>query len=131
MMTDPIADFLSRIRNALMASHKAPVCPSSKMKVRIAQILKDEGYITDFNVDQGEGHDVLNVVLRYDDGNQPVIEGIVRASKPGLRVYKGADDLAKVRGGMGMSILSTSRGVMTDHQARRDRVGGEVLCHVW
>ena len=131
MMTDPIADFLSRIRNALMASHKAIVCPSSKMKVRIAQILKDEGYISEFRVEQNSGQGVLHVTLRYDDGNLPVIEGIVRASKPGLRVYKGADDLPKVRGGMGMSILSTSRGVMTDHQARKDRVGGEVLCHVW
>jgi small subunit ribosomal protein S8 len=131
MMTDPIADFLSRIRNALMAAHKTVICPSSKMKVRIAQILKDEGYVADFRVEETNGQSKLHVVLRYDEGNQPVIEGITRASKPGLRIYKGADDLPKIRGGMGMSIISTSRGVMTDHQARRDRVGGEILCHVW
>ena len=131
MMTDPIADFLSRIRNALMASHKSVSCPSSKIKVRIAQILKDEGYVADYSVDQTGAQGILHVTLGYDELNKPIIEGITRASKPGLRRYSGADSLPKVRGGMGMSIVSTSRGVMTDHQARRDRVGGEVICHVW
>jgi small subunit ribosomal protein S8 len=132
MMTDPIADFLARLRNGLMAKHKTVSLPSSKMKARMAQILKDEGYISDCTVEEATtGHNILKVTLKYDDANQPLIEGLVRVSKPGLRAYAGAQDLPKVRGGIGMSIVSTSRGLMTDHQARRDRVGGEVLCHVW
>lgn len=132
MMTDPIADFLARLRNALMAKHKTTTAPSSKLKVRIAQILKDEGYIEDFSTeDNDEGRAVLNITLKYDDRAQPVIEGLSRISKPGLRRYSSADQLPTVRGGIGMAIVSTSRGVMTDHQARKDRVGGEVLCTVW
>lgn len=131
MMTDPISDFLSRIRNALLAKHKTTSCPASKMKVRIAQILKDEGYIADFSVEQNDKQGVLHVTLRYDDNNLPVIEGLQRISKPGLRVYKNVEELPTVRGGMGMAVISTSRGIMTDHQARRDRVGGEVICTVW
>lgn len=131
MMTDPIADFISRIRNGLMAKHKTIVVPSSKMKVRIATILKEEGYVDEVQEQASEGRNVLTVTLRYDEGNEPVIEGIQRVSRPGLRHYTNADNLRKVRGGLGMSILSTSRGVMTDHQARKDRVGGEVLFQVW
>lgn len=131
MMTDPIADFLSRIRNGNLARHKTVVCPSSKIKVRIANILKDEGYVTDVAEEQREGRKVLTVTLRYDDRNSPVIEGITRVSRPGLRQYVNADQLPTVRGGLGMAIVSTSRGVMSDAQARKDRVGGEVLCHVW
>lgn len=131
MMTDPIADFLSRIRNALMARHKAIACPSSKIKVHLAQILKDEGYIRDFRVEDKAGYAVLHLDLNYDSENRPVIEGLQRVSRPGLRVYKGAEDLPKVRGGLGMAVISTSHGVMTDHQARHKNIGGEVLCYVW
>lgn len=131
MMTDPVADFLTRLRNALMGKHKTTTAPSSKLKIRIAQILKDEGYIEDFSVVEENDRPILHVTLKYDDKAQPVIEGLSRVSKPGLRRYSSADDLARVRGGIGMAIISTSRGVMTDHQARKDRVGGEILCTVW
>jgi small subunit ribosomal protein S8 len=131
MMTDPIADLLTRLRNALMAKHKTTTAPGSKLKTRIAQILKDEGYIEDFRVDDEAGRSVLHITLKYDDRSQPVIEGLARISKPGLRHYSSANELPRVRGGLGMAIVSTSRGVMTDAQARKDRVGGEVLCTVW
>lgn len=130
-MTDPIADFLTRIRNGLMARHKTVVAPSSKLKHRIAQILADEGYLSDVRIEQQGGYSLLSVTLKYDEQNAPMLDGIERVSRPGLRRYAAADDLAKVRGGIGMSILSTSKGVMTDRQARLDRVGGEVLCNVW
>jgi small subunit ribosomal protein S8 len=130
MMTDPIADFLTRIRNGNLAKHKTVVSPSSKLKLRIANILKDEGYLADVAEEQKEGRKMLTLTLRYDGGS-PVIEGITRVSRPGLRQYVNADKLPTVRGGLGMAIVSTSRGVMTDHQARKDRVGGEVICHVW
>ncbi len=131
MMTDPIADFLSRVRNGLMARHKTVTCPHSKMKARIAQILKDEGYIADFSVEKNDAQGMLTMTLRYDEENHPLIEGIERVSKPGLRIYKSVDDLPKVRGGLGMAVISTSKGIMTDQQARRDRIGGEILCQVW
>jgi small subunit ribosomal protein S8 len=131
MMTDPIADFLSRLRNALMARHKTTAAPASKIKVRIAQILKDEGYIEDFHVEDAGPRQSLIVNLKYDEKQSPLIEGLNRISKPGLRRYSSVDDLPRVRGGLGMAIVSTSKGVMTDQQARRDRVGGEVLCTVW
>lgn len=132
MMTDPIADFLTRLRNGALARHKTVSLPSSKLKARIATILKDEGYLSEVNEEKGEhGQAKLTLTLRYDEKNAPIIEGIVRVSRPGLRHYANADKLPKVRGGLGMAILSTSRGVMTDHQARKDRVGGEVICHVW
>jgi small subunit ribosomal protein S8 len=131
MMTDPIADFLARLRNALMARHKTTNVPSSKLKQRMAQILKDEGYIEDFAIEDDGGRSNIVVTLKYDERSQPVIEGLARISKPGLRRYSSADQLPTVRGGLGMAIISTSRGVMTDHQARKDRVGGEVLCTVW
>jgi len=131
MMTDPIADFLTRLRNAQIARHKTTTLPSSKIKARIAQILKDEGYIEDARVEQNDGRAVLHVTLKYDERSQPVIEGISRVSRPGLRRYSAASDLPKVRGGIGLAIVSTSKGVMTDQQARKDHVGGEVLCTVW
>jgi small subunit ribosomal protein S8 len=132
MMTDPISDFLTRIRNGNLARHKTVVMPSSKLKARIANLLKDEGYLADVAEEKGDhGQGKLTLTLRYDDKNNPVIDGITRISRPGLRSYVNADQLPKVRGGLGMAILSTSRGVMTDHQARKDRVGGEVICHVW
>jgi small subunit ribosomal protein S8 len=133
MMTDPIADFLTRIRNALMARHSTMSCPSSKMKVWIAQILKDEGYIHDFDVEKNDrGYQTLKLTLKYEDNNVvPIIEGLQRVSKPGLRVYKGAGELPQVRGGLGMAIVSTSKGVMMDASARAVNVGGEVFCYVW
>jgi small subunit ribosomal protein S8 len=131
MMTDPVADFLARIRNALIVKHASLNLPSSKMKTRIAEILKDEGYISDWRLESDDKQGVLHVDLKYDTLGVPVIEGMRRVSRPGMRVYKTAKDLPKVRGGMGMAVLSTSRGVMSDQQARKENVGGEILCYVW
>jgi small subunit ribosomal protein S8 len=128
-MTDPIADMLTRIRNAQMAEKVAVSMPSSKLKVSIAKVLKDEGYIDDFAVRQNDGKAQLDIALKYYAG-RPVIERIERVSKPGLRVYKGADDLPKVMNGLGVAIVSTPKGVMTDRRARAGNVGGEVLCIV-
>jgi small subunit ribosomal protein S8 len=128
-MQDPIADMLTRIRNAQQAHHPAVSMPSSRLKAAICQVLKQEGYIDDFAVD-GAAKPTLNVTLRYHRG-KPVIEEIKRVSRPGLRAYKGNDDLPRVRGGFGVSIVSTNRGVMTDRDARAQGVGGEVLCTVF
>jgi small subunit ribosomal protein S8 len=128
-MTDPIADMLTRVRNA-QAVHKTLVSmPSSKLKTAIAQVLKDEGYIDGFAVRQKDGKSELDINLKYHAG-QPVIEKIERVSSPGLRVYRGTDDIPKVMNGLGVAIVSTSRGVMTDRKARASGVGGEVLCIV-
>jgi len=128
-MTDPIADMLTRIRNAQMVGHTEASMPCSRLKLSIAQVLKDEGYIEDFAVrDQGV-HKELRIGLKYYAG-RPVIERLERVSKPGLRVYKGRNDIPRVMNGLGVAILSTSRGVMTDRKARADGVGGEVLCIV-
>lgn len=128
-MQDPIADLLTRIRNAQQAHHPQVSIPSSRLKVAICEVLAQEGYIDAFEVAEGE-KPMLNVKLRYHRG-QPVIEEIRRASRPGLRSYKGFDELPKVRGGLGVSIVSTNRGVMTDREARTQGVGGEVLCTVF
>jgi small subunit ribosomal protein S8 len=128
-MTDPIADMLTRIRNAQMVGHTEASMPCSRLKVSIAQVLKDEGYIEDFAVRDEGPHKELRIGLKYYAG-RPVIERIERVSKPGLRVYKGRDDIPRVMNGLGVAILSTSRGVMTDRKARADGVGGEVLCIV-
>jgi small subunit ribosomal protein S8 len=128
-MTDPIADMLTRIRNAQMAEKVAVTMPSSKLKAAIATVLKDEGYIEDFAVRQNDGKAQLDIALKYYAG-RPVIERIERVSKPGLRVYKGADELPKVMNGLGVAIVSTPKGVMTDRRARAGNVGGEVLCIV-
>jgi small subunit ribosomal protein S8 len=132
-MTDPIADMLIRIRNAQMVGHAETVMPASKLKTSIAKVLKDEGYIEDFAIrDKGGengGKKELAIALKYYAG-RPVIERLERVSKPGLRVYKGRDDIPRVMNGLGVAILSTSRGVMTDRKARADGVGGEVLCIV-
>ena len=128
-MTDPIADMLTRIRNAQMAQKGAVVMPSSKLKVAIAAVLKDEGYIDDFAVRANTGKPELDIALKYYAG-RPVIERIERISKPGLRVYKGKDDLPQVLNGLGVAIVSTPKGVMTDRKARASNVGGEVLCIV-
>jgi small subunit ribosomal protein S8 len=128
-MSDPVADMLTRIRNAQQAQKASVVMPSSKLKVAIAQVLKDEGYVDDFVV-RGEGSSrELSIALKYYAG-RPVIERIERVSKPGLRVYRGCDELPKVMNGLGVAIVSTPSGVMTDRRARASKVGGEVLCVV-
>jgi small subunit ribosomal protein S8 len=128
-MTDPIADMLTRIRNAQMVGHTEVSMPSSKLKLSIAQVLKDEGYIEEFAVREESAMRQLRIGLKYYAG-RPVIERLERVSKPGLRVYKGRDDIPRVMNGLGVAILSTSRGVMTDRKARADGIGGEVLCIV-
>lgn len=128
-MTDPIADMLTRIRNGLAAGKAEVKMPSSKVKKSIAQVLKDEGYVSDFAVEDIDGKPVLNVSLKYFEG-KPVIEMIKRVSRPGLRVYKRRDELPKVQGGLGVAIVSTSQGVMTDRAARKGGHGGEVICYV-
>lgn len=128
-MTDPVADMLTRIRNAQMAEKVSVIMPASKLKVAIASVLKDEGYIDDFAVRPNDGKPQLDLALKYYAG-RPVIERIERISKPGLRVYKGKDDLPKVMNGLGVAIVSTPKGVMTDRKARASNVGGEVLCIV-
>ena len=129
-ITDPIADMLTRIRNANDARHATVDVPASKLKIAIAQILKDEGYIKDFEVQEGNYQGVIRITLKYL-GKEKVITGLRRVSKPGLRMYAGADDLPKVLRGLGIAIISTSKGVMTDKQARKEHVGGEVLAFVW
>lgn len=128
-MTDPIADMLTRIRNGQSAEKEQVEMPSSKLKVAIANVLKEEGYINDFRVDEVDGKSRLIVVLKYFQG-QPVIERLERVSKPGLRIYRGRNDMPKVVGGLGIAIVSTSHGVMTDSAARAAGHGGEVLCTV-
>lgn len=128
-VTDPIADMLTRIRNAQMTEKASVSMPSSKIKTGIAEVLKAEGYIKDFQVHDADGKPYLEVVLKYS-GGRPVIDKLTRASRPGLRKYKGRDDLPKVRGGLGVAIVSTSQGIMTDVAARKAGHGGEVLCYV-
>jgi small subunit ribosomal protein S8 len=129
-MSDPIADLLTRIRNAQMAKLPTVVMPSSKIKVAIAKVLQDEGYITGYSVNENDGKPTLDIELKYFQG-KAVIEEIKRASRPGLRSYKGKEDLPKVRAGLGISILSTNKGLMTETQARAAGLGGEVLCTVF
>ena len=129
MMTDPIADMLTRIRNGLASAKVAVVMPGSKVKAAIAQVLKDEGYIKDFQFSEQDGKPVLEVTLKYYEGS-PVIGRLKRESRPGLRVYKRAEDLPSVIGGLGVAIISTSKGIMTDRAARKAGIGGEVLCSV-
>ena len=129
-MTDPISDMLTRIRNAQLAEKAMVVMPSSKLKVAIAEVLKDEGYVDGFSVIKGEGGKAtLEISLKYYSGS-PVIEKIQRVSRPGLRIYKGSNDIPKVMNGLGIAIVSTSKGLMTDRKARANGIGGEVLCVV-
>jgi small subunit ribosomal protein S8 len=128
-MTDPIADLLTRIRNGQKASMARVSMPGSKIKKAIVEVLKDEGYITDFQVEINGSHSTLHVDLKYFEG-KPVIESLQRVSKPGLRIYNGKDDLPKVLGGLGVAIVSTSQGVMSDRKARSQGHGGEILCVV-
>jgi small subunit ribosomal protein S8 len=128
-MSDPIADMLTRIRNAQLAEKLSVAMPSSRVKVSIAQVLKDEGYIEEFKVRDEGGKPTLEIALKYYAG-EPVIEKIERVSRPGLRIYKGRDDIPKIMNGLGIAIVSTSKGVMTDRKARATGIGGEVLCIV-
>lgn len=130
-MTDPIADMLTRIRNANSVNHEKVDIPGSKLKRAIAQILKDEGYIRDFEWLPNEHQGVLRIYLKYGPQKSKVITGLRRISKPGLRVYAGKDEIPKVLGGLGVAIISTSKGVITDRQARQQKLGGEVLCYIW
>ena len=130
-MTDPIADMLTRIRNGQMARLDRVDIPSAKMKVAIARILKDEGYIKNFKVLKDNKQGILRVFLKYGSDNTPVMKGIKRQSKPGRRTYVGSDGIPPVLYGLGVAILSTSQGLMTDREARRQNVGGELICSVW
>lgn len=131
MMTDPVSDMLARIRNGALARHDRVEMPHSNLKKHIAEVLKAEGYVDDVRESDGEGKKTLTLVLRYGRGKDSAIDGLRRVSAPGRRVYVRYDRIPRVRSGMGISILSTSRGVMTDRQAREQKVGGELLCEVW
>jgi len=131
MVTDPIADMLTRIRNANQMRYKEVEVPASKMKLEIARILKEEGFINDYKVKKNEVQNILVISLKYGDKKERVITGLKRISKPGLRVYAKAEELPRVLNGLGIAIVSTSKGVMTDKQARRESLGGEVLAFVW
>jgi small subunit ribosomal protein S8 len=130
-MTDPIADLLTRIRNGLQADHDTVDIPASKLKIEIARVLREQGYIEDYADEPGRVGQVLRVRLKYTDDRAPVISGMRRVSKPGRRTYVNHTEIPKVLGGMGTAILSTSRGVMTGHEARREGVGGEVIAYIW
>jgi small subunit ribosomal protein S8 len=131
MVTDPVADMLARIRNGSLAEHEKVDIPSSKLKVRLAEILKEEGFIKNFRLIEDKRQGVLRVYLKYGPGQERVISGLRRVSKPGRRLYVGADRIPSVLGGMGVAILSTPQGLLTDRESRKAKVGGEVLCYVW
>jgi small subunit ribosomal protein S8 len=131
MLTDPVADMLARIRNANKALHERVEMPTSRLKVEIARILKEEGYISDYHVQSGESFDTLVIQLKYGRGRERVITDLKRVSKPGRRVYAGKDRLPRVLGGMGVAILSTSGGLVTSRTAEERGIGGEVVCFVW
>lgn len=131
MMTDPIADMLTRIRNAVNAKHKVVEVPASNIKKSIAQILLDEGFIDGFNVTEDGKQGIVTIDLKYGPNEEKVISGIKRISKPGLRVYARANEVPKVLGGLGIAIVSTSKGLVTDKVARKEGIGGEVICYVW
>lgn len=128
-MSDPIADMLTRIRNGQMAGHASVSMPSSKLKTALAKLLADEGYVSSFNVDNNDGKSTLLIDLKYYQG-KPVIELLKRVSRPGLRVYKNKDELPNVIGGLGVAVISTSKGIMSDREARLQGVGGEIVCYV-
>lgn len=129
-ITDPIADLLTRIRNANMVNHQSVEIPASKLKVELVKLLKEEGYIADYKLVDKDAFKVINVELKYI-GNKPVIRGLRRVSTPGLRAYSKAKNLPRVFGGLGVAIVSSSKGLMTDKAARKDNIGGEILCYVW
>jgi len=130
-MTDPISDYLTRVRNALKAAKRAVDIPASKFKKELSELLKQNGYITEYKITETKNNQgMINVRLKYSDG-KPVISGLKRISKPGLRRYVGKDEVPKVLNGLGMAVISTSRGLMTDKQARKENIGGEVVCEIW
>ena len=131
IVNDPIADMLTRIRNAQVARHESVTIPASNMKKSIAKILLEEGYIKSYENTTADDRPAIKITLKYLDTKQPVIVGLKRISKPGLRVYASCEDLPKVLGGLGVAIISTSKGVMTDRMARKENLGGEVLCYIW
>jgi small subunit ribosomal protein S8 len=131
MMTDPVADFLARIRNAIKARHQKVDVPASKLKIEMARILKEEGFITNFKPTEEEGKKVIRVYLKYSNDNSPVISQVSRVSRPGCRVYVSRNEIPRVLGGLGINILTTPKGVMTGRQARKEGVGGEILCEVY
>ena len=131
MLTDPISDMLTRVRNALIAKHAKVDVPASKLKSEIARILKEEGYVSNFKVTDEEGHKVLRIYLKYGNNNEAVISNLSRVSSPGCRVYVRRSEIPRVLGGLGINILTTPRGVMTGRQARKEGVGGEILCEIW
>jgi small subunit ribosomal protein S8 len=130
-VTDPIADMLTRIRNAIMARHDFVLVPSSRTKLAIARILKEEGFVGDYEVLRNKSHRSIKIYLKYDDKSKPIISGLERVSKPGLRVYVGQKEIPRVYGGLGIAIISTPKGVITGKQAWRQGIGGEILCYVW
>ena len=130
-LTDPVADFLTRIRNSIRARHQKLDVPASKLKAEIARILKDEGYIANFKATEENGQKIIRVYLKYGTNNEAAIRDLQRVSRPGCRVYVGRDEIRRVQGGLGISIMTTPKGVMTGRQARREGVGGEILCEVW
>ena len=130
-LTDPVADMLTRVRNALQARHQKVDIPASRLKVEIARILKEEGYISNFKATEEEGHKILRVYLKYANNNEAVISNVNRVSRPGCRVYVRRTEIPRVLGGLGINILTTPRGVMTGRQARKQGLGGELLCEVW
>ena len=130
-ISDPIADMLTRIRNAIMARHDSVLVPASRMKLSIVKILKEEGFINNYEVLKGKLQRVIKIHLKYTDKNQPIISGLERLSKPSLRVYVHRKEIPRVYGGAGIAILSTPKGVITGQQAWRQRLGGELLCYVW
>jgi len=130
-ISDPIADMLTRIRNAVIVRHDFVLIPTSRMKLAIARILKEEGFISDYEVLRGKPHRVIKIYFKYNDNNQPVLIGLERVSKPGLRVYVQRKEITRVYGGLGIAIVSTPKGVMTGRQAWRQGIGGELLCYIW
>jgi small subunit ribosomal protein S8 len=129
-VTDPIADMLTRIRNAVVVGHEEVLVPASRMKLSISRILKEEGFISDFETIKGSNQQVIKIHLKYSEG-QPALLGLERVSKPGLRVYSGKGEIPRVYGGLGIAIVSTPKGVITGQKAWRNNIGGEVLCYVW
>ena len=130
-VSDPVADMLTRIRNAIMVQHDSVLMPASRTKLSVARVLKEEGFIGNYEVIRGKPHRVIKIHLKYDNENRTILSGLERVSKPGLRVYVGRKEIPRVSGGLGIAIISTSKGVMTGQQAWRLRIGGELLCYAW
>jgi small subunit ribosomal protein S8 len=131
MMTDPIADMLTRIRNSVLSKAEKVDIPASRLKVEIAKIMKEEGFIKSYKIIKDKKQGILRVTLKYTQDNRPIVEGLKRISKPGRRVYVGKDEVPSVVGGMGIAVMTTPKGILTDKVCRREGVGGEVLCYIW